>query len=347
MKTPADNDKGKDRKRKKDDDAAPEVVVVSVSPPRPPPEAKPGADEVWVTLLESSPWSSKTPAQGERVPPVALRSTTPAGSDSVSRWSEPVWRTPVRTEAPETTIEEPVATTDVETAAIDPRAAVTSLADLVRSSEPLLSRARVEEEPPVAEPVAELAVPPQPIFAPEAPEVLEPVGAVAPEVEVYVRVDAVEMAPAAEEPVAVEAEVAVEPDAIAEPETFVEPEPVVEPEPEPEVAVEPDVVAEPEAVIEPEPEPEPVVAAPAEAAKPEPASQRYEVPVEDLVGGIFGLAGSAVRGAASAAAGLVGGLVKGGRKVGSGLAAGTRRLTGGAGGCQGCSDTDCGSDTKK
>ncbi|AVM72851.1 magnetosome protein MamJ [Magnetospirillum gryphiswaldense] len=51
-----------------------------------------------------------------------------------------------------------------------------------------------------------------------------------------------------------------------------------------------------------------------------------EVPVEDLLGGIFGVAGSAVRGVFTIGGGFVDGVVKGGRLVGSNVVAGTRRL---------------------
>ena len=109
----------------------------------------------------------------------------------------------------------------------------------------------------------------------------------------------------------------------------------------------------------------PVLASPpsvAPAAKPvrEPAKKRkappvrkkvatvQDVPVEDLLGGIFGIAGSAVRSVLSLGAGVVGGVVKGGRVIGDNVVAGARRLTGSAeGSCGTCSTSQCDTVGKK
>ena len=74
-----------------------------------------------------------------------------------------------------------------------------------------------------------------------------------------------------------------------------------------------------------------------------------EVPVEDLLGGIFGVAGSMVRGVFNAGSGLVDGVVKGGRFIGSNVVASTRRLTETIeGSCGSCSTPQCDTDgTKK
>jgi hypothetical protein len=81
------------------------------------------------------------------------------------------------------------------------------------------------------------------------------------------------------------------------------------------------------------------------AASARKGSVIQEVPVEDLLGGIFGVAGSAVRGVFNAGAGLVDGVVKGGRFIGSNVVAGTRRLAGTIeGSCGSCSTPEC--DTK-
>lgn len=354
MTTSSDSDKEKGKRRKKDAGAEPpEVVVVSVTPSRPPAPAKPGPDEVWVTLLESSPWSSKTAPQGERAPPAALRSPSPSG-DSVTIWNEPVWRTPERTEAPQAApveIEAPEPTVAEAPPAIDTRAALTSLADLVRSNETILSRQAVAappEDADIAPPQAVVEqVEPVGVQAPEPAEA-EPPAIEMPEMEVRIQVDAVEMAPPVEELSPMQEDIEEQVAPVVEPDIAV----VVEAE-EPWVSEEqwvPEEASVPEepSVIEPE---EPV-AAPAPAARiARPLKVRapvpqHEVPVEDLLGGVIGLAGAAVSGVVSAAGGLVGGLVKGGRMLGSGLAAGTRRLSGSTGNCQSCADPDCGSDAR-
>ena len=73
-----------------------------------------------------------------------------------------------------------------------------------------------------------------------------------------------------------------------------------------------------------------------------------EVPVEDLLGGMFGVAGSAVRGVFTIGSGFVDGVVKGGRLVGSNVAAGTRRLAQTIeGSCGSCSSPKCDAEGKK
>ncbi len=72
-----------------------------------------------------------------------------------------------------------------------------------------------------------------------------------------------------------------------------------------------------------------------------------EVPVEDLLGGVLDLAGSAVRGIAATAAGLVDGLAKGGRMLGSGLLSGARRVSGTNENCGSCVPPRCDSKAKK
>jgi len=70
------------------------------------------------------------------------------------------------------------------------------------------------------------------------------------------------------------------------------------------------------------------------------------VPVEDLLGGIFGVAGSAVRGVFGLGVGFVDGVVKGGRIIGGNVVAGTRRLAETIeGSCTSCSSgSQCDSD---
>ena len=385
MKTPTDSDKVREKRRNKEAAPdAPEVVKVSVTPHHPAPQAKPGPDEVWVTLLDSSPWSSKGVPTGERTPPAALRSPLAPVAESPTLWNEPVWRTPARTEEPQVAAGdvEPTSADSAEIAGpgepmgIDPREALTSLADLVRRNETLHGHLNLQEPP--RDDVAAAPEVAEPIGA-SAPEVEEPavpviepvmdtadVPAAVPEIDVRIQVETIEMAAAIDEPAPIEDPVVAE-----------EPEPVVEEAPmavaaEPEEPEEPVAVeaARPEAsdpeepvIYEPEvytPEPEVAVAPSAPepqqlAEKPKSAARSpkkaavgvvQEVPVEDLLGGVISLAGSALRGAASATAGVVGGLVKGAGTMGSGLVAGAKRLSGSAGDCRSCGDSGCGSDAK-
>ncbi|OAN67955.1 hypothetical protein A6A05_18180 [Magnetospirillum moscoviense] len=72
-----------------------------------------------------------------------------------------------------------------------------------------------------------------------------------------------------------------------------------------------------------------------------------EVHVEDLLGGIFGVARSAVRGVFTIGGGFVDGVVKGGRLVGSNVVAGTRRLAQTIeGSCGSCSSPKCDAEDK-
>ena len=357
----------------------PEIVSVTVHPtPTLAVSLKPAQQgDIWASLLESSPWSAN---HGGRIEPVQpspapTRPTeSPSVGDLVSRWSQPIWRTPSRVEE----VEIPESNFVIELEASQPITSdiTVSVSDLVIEVQPIqTTEAEPEPELPVAEPEPEVV--PVDVVAEAEPE---PELLVAePEPEVV--------------PVDVVAEAEPEPELpVAEPEPEVLPvEVVAEAEPEPELPVaEPELVheaavSEPvaesieDAVAVPAPATNfglaelmqaaaamaPVLASPpsvAPAAKPvrEPAKKRkappvrkkvatvQDVPVEDLLGGIFGIAGSAVRSVLSLGAGVVGGVVKGGRVIGDNVVAGARRLTGSAeGSCGTCSTTQCDTVGKK
>ncbi|HIJ38971.1 MAG TPA: hypothetical protein HPP80_08755 [Rhodospirillaceae bacterium] len=92
-----------------------EPRVISVSAPLAPPEApKPAPGEVWVTLLEHSPWSANAAARTDNQPSVQVAvqprvAPTPA-RDLAMRWSDLVWRPPVQRdeEAAQPSAPEPV-----------------------------------------------------------------------------------------------------------------------------------------------------------------------------------------------------------------------------------------------
>ncbi|EME68307.1 periplasmic protein TonB [Paramagnetospirillum caucaseum] len=390
----------------------PEIVSVTVHPtPTLAVSLKPAQQgDIWASLLESSPWSAN---HGGRIEPVQpspapTRPTeSPSVGDLVSRWSQPIWRTPSRVEE----VEIPESNFVIELEASQPITSdiTVSVSDLVIEVQPIqTTEAEPEPELPVAEPEPEVV--PVDVVAEAEPEPELPVAEPEPEV---VPVDVVAEAEPEPEllvaepepevvPVDVVAEAEPEPELpVAEPEPEVLPvEVVAEAEPEPELPVaepEPELpVAEPELVHEAavsEPVAEsiedavavpapatnfglaelmqaaaamaPVLASPpsvAPAAKPvrEPAKKRkappvrkkvatvQDVPVEDLLGGIFGIAGSAVRSVLSLGAGVVGGVVKGGRVIGDNVVAGARRLTGSAeGSCGTCSTSQCDTVGKK
>ncbi|WP_257788787.1 magnetosome protein MamJ [Magnetospirillum sp. ME-1] len=239
----------------------------------------------------------------------------------------------------------------------------------------VVAEAEPEPELPVAAPEPEVL--PVEVVAEAEPEPELPVAAPEPEV-LPVEVVA-EAEPEPELPVAAPEPEVVPVDVVAEAEP--EPElPVAEPELVHEAAVsEPVAESIEDAVAVPAPATNfglaelmqaaaamaPVLASPpsvAPAAKPvrEPAKKRkappvrkkvatvQDVPVEDLLGGIFGIAGSAVRSVLSLGAGVVGGVVKGGRVIGDNVVAGARRLTGSAeGSCGTCSTSQCDTVGKK
>ncbi|WP_269078860.1 magnetosome protein MamJ [Paramagnetospirillum magnetotacticum] len=361
----------------------PEIVSVTVHPtPTLAVSLKPAQQgDIWASLLESSPWSAN---HGGRIEPVQpspapTRPTeSPSVGDLVSRWSQPIWRTPSRVEEVET----PESNFVIELEASQPITSdiTVSVSDLVIEAQPIqTTEAEPEPELPVAEPEPEVV--PVEVVAEAEPEP-------EPEPELPVAEPAPEVVP-----VEVVAEAEPEPELpVAEPEPEVAPvEVVAEAEPEPEFPVaEPELVheaavSEPvaesieDAVAVPAPATNfglaelmqaaaamaPVLASPpsvAPAAKPvrEPAKKRkappvrkkaatvQDVPVEDLLGGIFGIAGSAVRSVLSLGAGVVGGVVKGGRVIGDNVVAGARRLTGSAeGSCGTCSTSQCDTVGKK
>ena len=333
----------------------PEIVSVTVHPtPTLAVSLKPAQQgDIWASLLESSPWSAN---HGGRIEPVQpspapTRPTeSPSVGDLVSRWSQPIWRTPSRVEEVET----PESNFVIELEASQPITSdiTVSVSDLVIEVQPIqTTEAEPEPELPVAEP--EPGVVPVDVVAEAEPEPELPVAEPEPEV---VPVDVV---------------------AEAEPEPEL---PVAEPELVHEAAVsEPVAESIEDAVAVPAPATNfglaelmqaaaamaPVLASPpsvAPAAKPvrEPAKKRkappvrkkvatvQDVPVEDLLGGIFGIAGSAVRSVLSLGAGVVGGVVKGGRVIGDNVVAGARRLTGSAeGSCGTCSTSQCDTVGKK
>ncbi|CAA7622568.1 magnetosome protein MamJ [Magnetospirillum sp. SS-4] len=357
----------------------PEIVSVTVYPsptlaaqPAPAPQG-----DIWVSLLESSPWSANHGGRVEAAqPPPALARPAESASvgDLVSRWSQPIWRTPSRVEEAEASESNFV----IELEASQPITSdiTVSVSDLVIEVQPIqTTEAEPEPELPVAEPEPEVV--PVEVVAEAEPEPELPVAEPEPEVV----------------PVEVVAEAEPEPELpVAEPEPEVVPvEVVAEAEPEPELPVaEPELVHE-AAVSEPVAKSiEDAVAVPAPAtnfglaelmqaaaamapvlpsspsvapaAKPvrEPVKKRkappvrkkaatvQDVPVEDLLGGIFGIGGSAVRSVLSLGAELIGGVVRGGRVIGNNVAAGTRRLTGAAeGSCGTCSTSQCDSGDKK
>ncbi|RAU20039.1 hypothetical protein CU669_20515 [Paramagnetospirillum kuznetsovii] len=410
----------------------PEIVSVTVHPsPTLAASPKPAQQgDIWVSLLESSPWSSNHGGRIEAVQP-APAPARPAESSSVgdlvSRWSQPIWRTPRREEEVETTSESNIVIeVEAPPQAITPDVTV-SVSDLMIEVQPV----QAPEDDAVASEtladslarlsgLAEGMIPDESVPAEEFSLVVESEPLVVePEIvsaEAVAELEPEALVIEAEPDMAVAADVAPEPEAPEEVAVEVEPEP--EPEAPEEAVFEPEVlVVEPEpeapeevaAEVEPEPEPEapeeavdepeieiaaqsetapapaansslselmlaaaamtPVLASPpsvAPAAKPvrEPAKKKkaapvrtkavavQEVPVEDLLGGIFGIAGSAVRGVfnlgAEVVGGVVGGVVKGGRAIGDSVVSGARRLTGSAGeSCGDCSTSQCDAVGKK
>ena len=360
--------------------SGPEIISVTVHPsPNLAAAPKPAQGDIWASLLESSPWSAN---QGGRVetaqPPSApIRSQDPVPvADLVNRWSQPIWRTATQAEEAEASEESVVAPSltlsdsvlavsdlviDVQPdlnaqveISIEPEAVATSLARLVELAEDIALinvEASAEVEVADVEPAAALA---------EA--VAEPV--------IEIEVEAIEVEP---EPALVEA--------VAEPEIEIEVE-AIEVEPEPalvEVVVEPVIEFEPtqaesvasaDLIAHPAPAESsrlaelleeaavaaPAVAAAVEATRPpnkiaasvKKRAPVQEVPVEDLLGGMFGVAGSAVRGVFTIGSGFVDGVVKGGRLVGSNVVAGTRRLAQTIeGSCGSCSSPKCDAESKK
>lgn len=388
-----------EKKRKKVvPEAPPEIVSITGDPfPAAPPKPEPG--EMWVTLLDSSPWSARPSSPGERGPLLPPRPAGAAqGPEPAARWSEPIWRVPATSDSEETDNavpdddaepgEQPVADEPVAEAAsqADPQAGESggkSLAELVQMTEftaPPVGRGAGEAVPPddAAEPVIampELELPSEtpeamPVAAVEPPaEAAAPVVDAAaepmvgapetaapavglPEFEVAVIVEAIEAVPA-DEPAAEDAAVAapaVEDATVTE---LIAADMLVIDVPESEpaaVATDGGAPDEPAAAAAPSP----AGNAGATIGSGEPAAEArqgppvHEVPVEDLLAGVVGLAGSAVRGVAAAAFGLVDGLAKGGRLLSGGLLSGARRVTGSnAPDCGSCPPSGCDSKTKK
>ena len=249
--------------------------------------------------------------------------------------------------------------TSLEVAEVEPEPALVEAV-----AEPEIEVAEVKPEPALVEAVAEPEIEVAEVESEPAPveAVAEPV--------IEIEVEAIEVEP---EPALVEA--------VAEPVIEIEVE-AIEVEPEPalvEAVVEPvtefahtqaESVASADLIAHPAPAEssrlaelleEAAVAAPAVAVAVEATRQPnkiaasvkkrapvQEVPVEDLLGGMFGVAGSAVRGVFSIGGGFVDGVVKGGRLVGSNVVAGTRRLAQTIeGSCGSCSSPKCDAEGKK
>jgi hypothetical protein len=368
--------------------SGPEIISVTVHPsPNLAAAPKPAQGDIWTSLLESSPWSANQGGRVEtsQPPSAPIRSQDPVPvADLVNRWSQPIWRTATLAENAEASEENVVApsqtlsdsvlvvsdlvidvqpdlNTQVEVP-IEPETVATSLARLVELAEEI---ALINGEASVEIDVEAAEVEPEPA----------PVEAVA-EPEIEIDVEAIEIVP---EPALVEA--------VAEPVIEIEVE-AIEVEPEPalveavagpviEIEIEIEIehtqeesVASANLIAHPAPAEssrlaelleEAAVAAPAVASAVEATRQPnniaesvkkrapvQEVPVEDLLGGIFGVAGSAVRGLFTIGSGFVDGVVKGGRLVGSNVAAGTRRLAQTIeGSCGSCSLPKCDAEVKK
>ena len=260
---------------------------------------------------------------------------------------------------PEPALVEAVAEPEIEVAEVEPEPALVEAV-----AEPEIEVAEVKPEPALVEAVAEPEIEVAEVESEPAPveAVAEPV--------IEIEVEAIEVEP---EPALVEA--------VAEPVIEIEVE-AIEVEPEPalvEAVVEPvtefahtqaESVASADLIAHPAPAEssrlaelleEAAVAAPAVAVAVEATRQPnkiaasvkkrapvQEVPVEDLLGGMFGVAGSAVRGVFSIGGGFVDGVVKGGRLVGSNVVAGTRRLAQTIeGSCGSCSSPKCDAEGKK
>ena len=236
---------------------------------------------------------------------------------------------------PEPALVEAVAEPEIEVAEVEPEPALVEAV-----AEPEIEVAEVKPEPALVEAVAEPEIEVAEVESEPAPveAVAEPV--------IEIEVEAIEVEP---EPALVEAVV----------------EPVTEfAHTQAESVASADLIAHPapaESSRLAELLEEAAVAAPAVAVAVEATRQPnkiaasvkkrapvQEVPVEDLLGGMFGVAGSAVRGVFSIGGGFVDGVVKGGRLVGSNVVAGTRRLAQTIeGSCGSCSSPKCDAEGKK
>ncbi|MBF0327371.1 MAG: hypothetical protein HQL42_20270 [Alphaproteobacteria bacterium] len=338
--------------------SGPEIVSVTVHPsPNLAAAAKPVQGDIWVSLLESSPWSANQGGLVETAqPPSApIRSQDPVPvGDLVNRWSQPIWRTAPLAENAESSEEGVVAPSLTQSDS------VLAVSDLVIDVQPETNaeiEVSIESEPALVEPVIEIEVEGAEV-EPE-PALVEPV--------IEIEAEAAEVEP---EPALVEAEPVVEIEAI---EVKLEPvliDEVVELVTEFEYS-HAESVASADLIAHPVPaessrlaellDEAPAVAAPAVAVAVEATRQPnkiaasvkkrapvQEVHVEDLLGGIFGVARSAVRGVFTIGGGFVDGVVKGGRLVGSNVVAGTRRLAQTIeGSCGSCSSPKCDAEDKK
>ncbi|CDK99593.1 MamJ protein [Magnetospirillum gryphiswaldense MSR-1 v2] len=271
-------------------------------------------------------------------------------ADLVNRWAQPIWRTAPLAGNAESSEEGVVAPSLTQSDS------VLAVSDLVIDVQPEANaevEVSIEPEPALVEPVIEIEA--------EAAEVEPEPAPVEPVIEIEAEAAEVEPEPAPVEPVIeIEAEAAeVEPEpAPVEPAIEIE---AIRVELEPvlidevvELVTEfeysqAESVASADLIANPAPaessrlaellDEAAAIAAPAVAVAVEATRQPnkitasvkkrapvQEVPVEDLLGGIFGVAGSAVRGVFTIGGGFVDGVVKGGRLVGSNVVAGTRRL---------------------
>jgi hypothetical protein len=362
----------------------PEIVSETVSPApglSSTAPATPARGDIWVSLLESSPWSNSHGGRIEVAPtppaPPRLQDPPPVGN-LVSRWSQPIWRTQTHVEGEEIGGDS-IVTDSVSSSPVTSDSVLT-VSDLVVEVEPAQN---IEpEEPAESEPEQPVAYEPGTTSLAQLVEMAE--GITYPEsnpadvrpseylIEVPEEFTVVGTADASDSDVTPVEEATpqpeVEPLAVA-----IEADPVEEVVPQPVLVIVPPQVVQVSASMPAEPMPSPasgshladlmaavaVKAPAASVAKPARAPRKFtaqvkksasvqEVPVEDLLGGVFGVASSAVRGVFSIGAGLVDGVVKGGRIVGSNVVAGTRRLAGTIEqSCGSCSSSKCDVDVTK
>lgn len=292
----------------------PEIVSVTVHPsPNLAAAAKPVQGDIWASLLESSPWSANQGGLVETAqPPSApIRSQDPVPvADLVNRWSQPIWRTAPLAGNAESSEEGVVAPSLTQSDS------VLAVSDLVIDVQPETDaevEVSIEPEPALVEPVIEIEA--------EAAEVEPEPAPVEPAIEIEaIRVEL--------EPVLIDEVVELvtefeysQAESVASADLIANPAPA-ESSRLAELLDEAAAIAAPAVAVAVEATRQPNKIT-ASVKKRAPVQ---EVPVEDLLGGIFGVAGSAVRGVFTIGGGFVDGVVKGGRLVGSNVVAGTRRL---------------------
>ena len=228
---------GEDRKRaRKQPQEIGEPVVVSSTPipsPRPPePEAldvvhQPAATttsgpDMWVKLLDQSPWTSKSPRTSDPVasPPITPRATRPQlKPDDNLMWAEQVWKT---SKSAPVIVEEPVVVEPAAPSVESVEAPAPVQAE--QASEPHVVQIDMDVPPVVADlefkaPEPALPVQAEDVIAPPAvDEPVEPVAVVAEEMPSEpVLVEPIMVEPIVVEPVMVEEVEAPQPEAQPEP----------------------------------------------------------------------------------------------------------------------------------